>query len=307
MENPIGMAFGAAATVVHNKIFGKLTAKVIVESSTLEATTFKPGIEPPHVVAPVVEYGEKLTGVVELTSPPGETLFFGGLTVSIRVSKLVKHGGEPVITEEMKELPTWMHPKATPIVHAYDFPICESVSYVVLEPGHYPVDGVIRVPFSIPTDALPALESFDAGDGSGLCHWVEANIGSVGWRSKVQYMSEGWSWMQKNGAKNRAYMKKKGGASAMFANMNNQGASVEGAFFQPGGKRGDPFQRLVMQVVSPPTPQAIIYQPEKPEKESSDEKKKGSGDKAQPMSVLQQIITGASPSLSVRVTTVQRV
>ena len=185
------MALGAAANVVNNRLFGRLSAKLTVESP-IEAATYKAGVEPTQVVVPIVEFGKPLEGVVELTAPPGVKLWFGGLTVSLRVARLVKHGGDPVLTPEMKDLPQWMHPKATPIVHAYAPPTYESRAFTVLAPGKYEVDGTIKVPFSIPTDMLPAVESFDAGDGSGYCHWVEANIASVGWLGKVQYVRNSW-------------------------------------------------------------------------------------------------------------------
>ena len=216
--------------------------------SPLQAATFKPGIEPPQITVPVVQYGEPLKGVVELRAPPGVKLWFGGLTVSLRVAKLAKHGGEPEIKPEMKDLPKWMQPKATPIVHAYDAPLCESKRYTVLESGQYEVDGSIQVPFSIPTDALPAVESFDAGDGTGLCHWVEAKVTSLGWLGKVQYVRDGWDGLQKTAAIQRIAAKKAGGLGAAFAGMNNQPPAMEGLYFRPGGKRADPFQQLVLQV-----------------------------------------------------------
>jgi len=260
-QDPLSMAVNAVTTVINDKLFGKLTATVKIESS-LDAAVFKAGVEPQQVVVPIAEYGKPLVGVVELVAPPGVKLWFSELSVSLRVSKITKHGGEPEIKPEMKEMPKWMHPKATPIVHVYDPPIHASNAYTVLEKGQYEVLGTVRVPFSIPTDALPAMESYDSGDGTGLCHWVEAQVTTLGWLSKVQYARDCWDWLQENGAINRAEMKRKGGVGAALTAMQAQSPAAEGIFFQPGGRRGKPFQQLVMQVVSGATPLGAIYEPD---------------------------------------------
>jgi len=212
-QDPVSMAVGAVTTVINDKLFGALTTTVKIESS-LDAATFQEGVEPPQVVVPVVQYGRELKGVVEVVAPPGVKLWFSGLSVSIRVAKRAKHGGEPEIKPEMKDLPKWMHPKATPIVYVYELPIHVSKAYTLLEKGKYEVVGTVRVPFSIPTDALPALESYDSGDGTGLCHWVEANVTTLGWLKKLQYARDSWDWVQEHGAINRAEMRKKGGIGA---------------------------------------------------------------------------------------------
>ena len=136
MSDPFSMAVGAIGNVVNDRLFGGLTVKVTI-SGQLEAATFKTGVEPPQIAVPVIQYSDKIEGIVELVAPPGVRVWFGGLTVSLRVAKLVKHGGEPVITPEMKDLPAWMRPKATPVVFAYDAPTCESRPFIVLDKGKY--------------------------------------------------------------------------------------------------------------------------------------------------------------------------
>ena len=60
------------------------------------------------------------------------------LALEGQYAKLVKHGGEPEIKPEMKDLPKWMHPKATPIVHVYEPPVHASKEYTVLANGTQP-------------------------------------------------------------------------------------------------------------------------------------------------------------------------
>ena len=193
MENPLleqGKLYAHMAVVA---LAGKcgfvgIAATVTVES-TLEATVYKKGVEPPQQVVPVVQHGQLLKGVVTLVAPPfGKPPSFGGLTVRLHVARMLRHGGAPKHSKEqaeaLKSMPAWMQPKDTAIVHAFDAPLHVTADVVVLGPGTYEVDGEIKVPFTISTAELPLLESFQASDESEVCHWVEAHIAQVGWRGR---------------------------------------------------------------------------------------------------------------------------
>ena len=153
-------ASAAAATLAARFGFIGITADIVLESS-LEAAIFQSGVEPPQMVVPVVQHGEHLKGEIVLNSAPGQKQYFGGLTISLHVGKVAKHGGPPVITPEQAQLPAWAQPKATPVAHAFEPPLqVVKEAFVALAPGNYEVDGEIRVPFSIPTEELLAIESF---------------------------------------------------------------------------------------------------------------------------------------------------
>eukprot|EP00966_Prymnesium_polylepis_P258285 5966181-Prymnesium_polylepis.1 len=183
----------AATSLAAKCGFVSIETSIFVESS-LEGTVYKVNVEPPHQVAPVVQHGEPVNGIVTLTAPPGDVLLFGGLVVRIHVAKLNKHGGATKQSKEqqeaLKSMPKFMQPKDPPITRAFDAPSHVTADVVVLEPGQYRVDGEIRVPFSISTAELPRLESFQAADNSEICHWVEAHVATVGWRGKLAYVRE---------------------------------------------------------------------------------------------------------------------
>ena len=238
MENPLleqGKLYAHMAVVA---LAGKcgfvgIAATVSLES-TLEATVYKKGVEPPHQVVPVVQHGQQLKGLVTLVAPPfGKPPSFGGLTVRLHVARLLKHGGAPKHSKEqaeaLKSMPTWMQPKDTAIVHAFDAPLHVTADVVVLGPGTYEVDGEIKVPFTISTAELPLLESFQAADDSEVCHWVEAHIAQVGWRGRLNYVREGWSSLNMESAKQRIRLRKKGGAGAAFANFGGNTYATQGS------------------------------------------------------------------------------
>ena len=127
MENPLleqGKLYAHMAVVA---LAGKcgfvgIAATVSVES-TLEATVYKKGVEPPQQVVPVVQHGQLLKGVVTLVAPPfGKPPSFGGLTVRLHVARMLRHGGAPKHSKEqaeaLKSMPAWMQPKDTAIVRA---------------------------------------------------------------------------------------------------------------------------------------------------------------------------------------------
>ena len=233
---------------------GTITATVSVDSP-LEVTVFKEKVEPPQQVVPLVQHGVPVKGVVTLVAPLGVSTpsVVSGLTVRLHIAKYVKSGGPPVLTDEIKQMPKWMHPKATPITYTYDMPLFVTDETVLLKPGgHYEIaaNGEIRVPFEIGTADVPTIESFEAEDGSGVCHWVEAHIEAVGVRGRVARFRAWWGDLTMTNAKARLQMQKKGGAGAMFAKMGNQ--TGEGVYWQPGGKQCEPFRRLAIQVVAPP-------------------------------------------------------
>jgi len=141
MENPLleqGKLYAHMAVVA---LAGKcgfvgIAATVSVES-TLEATVYKKGVEPPQQVVPVVQHGQLLKGVVTLVAPPfGKPPSFGGLTVRLHVARMLRHGGAPKHSKEqaeaLKSMPAWMQPKDTAIVHAFDAPLHVTADVVVL-------------------------------------------------------------------------------------------------------------------------------------------------------------------------------
>lgn len=260
MENPFLEQGKLYAHMLVTSLAGKcgfvgIAATVSLES-TLEATVYKKGVEPPQQVVPVVQHGQLLKGAVTLVAPAfGKPPSFGGLTVRLHVARMLKHGGAPKHSKEqaeaLKSMPTWMQPKDTAIVHAFDAPLHVTADVIVLGPGTYEVDGEIKVPFTISTAELPLLESFQAGDESEVCHWVEAHIAQVGWRGRcprtrsapaphlpslhllctlsrpplhlrcgrgrLNYVREGWSSLNMESAKQRIRLRKKGGAGTAFA------------------------------------------------------------------------------------------